>query len=121
MKKVPVSELEGAELDYAVAKAEGLPGATIYHDQSGSWCAVAAPDTFSGECGFHPSTEWFAGGNIIEREGISIVANHAHQSGVWAACIETKGPTILTASTPLIAAMRAFVASKLGDVVEVPV
>ena len=60
------------------------------------------------------STDWAQGGPIIEREKINL-----EQDGFqWWAHIkadeECPGPT------PLIAAMRCFVASKLGEIVEVP-
>lgn len=64
------------------------------------------------------STDWSFGGPIIEREKIIL---DLAPSG-WACMMfenenqvaEEYGPT------PLIAAMRCFVASKLGDEVEVP-
>ena len=70
---------------------------------------------------FSPSTNWTHGGPIIEREWINVVK---HESGAyWQAASErwmlddghpSEGPT------PLIAAMRCFVASKLGDDIEIP-
>lgn len=71
---------------------------------------------------WRPSIKWAQGGPIIEREGISIVSQgDAHE---WVASLwnynaqdwnsHTTGPT------PLIAAMRCFVASKLGDEVDMP-
>jgi hypothetical protein len=61
---------------------------------------------------YSPSTDWAQGGPIIEREGIAL-AKDGHQ---WMAMMEEPffGPT------PLIAAMRCYVASKLGDTVDVP-
>jgi hypothetical protein len=70
---------------------------------------------------FSPSTSWAHGGPIIEREWINVAK---HESGAyWQAASErwmlddghpSEGPT------PLIAAMRCFVASKLGDDIEIP-
>ena len=66
---------------------------------------------------FNPSCEWYDGGPIIEKEGISIT-NHA-QGGMrtlpeW--CAKKVGSSRLCfGPTPLIAAMRAFVASRFGD------
>jgi len=62
------------------------------------------------------STDWAAGGPIIEREKLEIVFNGEG----WDAYdhlrhIPEEG------STPLIAAMRCYVAAKLGEVVDVPV
>lgn len=95
------SELQGAALDWAVAKAERR---TI--------------DYFRGI--YKPSTDWAQGGPIIEREKVDLSwdVELAHKDGWWRAEIdaihEGDGPT------PLIAAMRCYVASKLGDEIEVP-
>ena len=91
------SELTGNALDRAVAECEGQP----------SWVM-----------GF--STEWEKGGPIIEREGISIVLDDDIDAYSWTAtCI--KPPYVLAeqGSTPLIAAMRCYVSSKLGEEVEI--
>jgi len=62
------------------------------------------------------STDWAFCGPIIERERITIEWEGDPDS--WCACImadqEVYGPTAL------IAAMRCYVASKLGDEVEIP-
>jgi hypothetical protein len=94
------SELEGAALDWAVAKCEGLR----------SYIEVVE--------GFKPSTDWTQGGSIIERECIEIRFDWA----VWKAsmCLYENTPHKQLGSTPLIAAMRCYVASKLGDEVDVP-
>lgn len=68
---------------------------------------------------YEPTSNWAQGGPIIEREGIAVWKPFDKTNGEWKAhysltqCEQT-GPT------PLIAAMRCFVASKLGDEVEVP-
>jgi hypothetical protein len=59
------------------------------------------------------SRDWSQGGPLIEREGIDL-----YQSGCWAA--EMGGTHRQEGPTPLIAAMRCYVASKLGDEVDVP-
>jgi hypothetical protein len=65
--------------------------------------------------GFEPSTDWSQGGPIIEREVISVIEG---SNGEWQA---GKRPyKFCYGPTPLIAAMRCFVASKLGDEVDVP-
>lgn len=100
------SELTGAALNWAVGKAEGLGG-------------IFAPVDYCGK--------WEHGGPIIEREAISIAADTAgmFDTFVWFASVDdilvdaedaigVRGPT------PLIAAMRCYVASKLGDDVDVP-
>lgn len=117
-----VSELEGALLDYWVAKAEGYE-AELCRDDRGSFCVRTK--RYAGEGGqfrgpFFPSTEWADGGPVLERERIGLMPYV--ENGVWgwmAALRESngggKGPT------PLLAAMRALVASKFGDLLdEVP-
>ena len=94
------SELTGAALDWAVAKCEGLPDTEYLRTHIDAW---------------QFSTDWSQGGPIIEREKI---ATNPYNDTEWFACKgdepEQVGPTLL------VAAMRCYVASKLGDEVEVP-
>ncbi len=107
------SELTGAALDWAVAKCEGVVNGD-------------ALDTgFILEGGYTPSTDWAQGGPIIEREEIGIKRNAPCSAGrEWEASpsITAKGAGGKWGygATPLIAAMRCFCASKLGDEVEIP-
>jgi hypothetical protein len=66
----------------------------------------------------HYSTNWAQGGPIIERERISVWA----RGNEWAAesFIPNAQGHEQTGPTPLIAAMRCYVASKLGDEIEIP-
>lgn len=70
---------------------------------------------------WHPSTNWAQGGPIIEREGVCVDIGSA---GVWLAWSKQNyadEPTHMKSGpTALIAAMRCYVASKLGDEVDVP-
>ncbi len=93
------SELKGAALDWAVAKCEGFLCDYKYNG------------------GLAPySTNWAQGGEIIERERITLVAM---PDGSWQAKGRDLYPHFHN-PTPLIAAMRCYVASKLGDEVEIP-
>lgn len=99
------SELIGAALDWAVAKCEGLvAGGTLGESH------------FIG--GYRPSLSWAQGGPIIEREKIHVT--HSHSRGDWRAFIANSECGDFYGPTPLIAAMRCYVASKLGDEVNVP-
>lgn len=78
---------------------------------------------------FTPSTDWSQGGPIIERELIDIAskflcATTEHPNGTWewqaTAINEDDKAFWYNGPTPLIAAMRCYVASKLGDEVDVP-
>ena len=99
------SELTGHALDWAVAKCEPEPRSVL---------DLLDLDIYNG---FNPSTNWAKGGPIIERETIALAYDFAFdrwQGYMQGADIATYGPT------PLIAAMRCYVASKLGDDVEIP-
>jgi len=63
------------------------------------------------------STNWSQGGPIIERERIEL----ANVSADWRAMVDSDGGWVRCyGPTPLIAAMRCFVASRFGDEVEIP-
>ena len=116
--KVKTSELTGAVLDWAVANCLGHTVAENY----GSYIRIHLTDTVT-QAGytlaFCPSTDWAHGGPIIEREGINIEFDPDVPQ--WFASYD-RGEVVCGYSglMPLIAAMRCYVASKLGDEVEVP-
>jgi hypothetical protein len=73
--------------------------------------------------GFEPSTDWAQGGPIIEREHIELTFDRDGPDILWHAKKYAFDGTLLwseSGPTPLIAAMRCYVASKLGDEVEIP-
>lgn len=108
--KIKTSELSGAQLDRVVKQAIKKDGGYFlpskkYKDISHAY-------------------DWSYGGPIIEREGISLdyigvgegIRVQAWQATTWSAdnlMSSGSGPT------PLVAAMRCYVESKLGDEVEV--
>lgn len=76
-----------------------------------------------------PSTNWAQGGPIIERERIDVTWSDNQWVAMWWA--DNSGMAKNSAQrfvhnrqkagpTPLIAAMRAYVASKMGEEVDVP-
>ena len=90
---VKTKDLSGAALDWAVAKCEVGDAINEIDD----------PHFYS--------SDWAQGGPIIERGGISLECDEFarwHANGGW------------SSDTPLLAAMRCYVVSKLGDEVEVP-
>lgn len=99
------AELIGAALDWAVANCEGI--GTKWFD-SGHL-------TINGEI-YSPSTDWAQAGPIIEREGIDLLCESL---GFRWVAMPQKGPE-WRGPTPLIAAMRCYVASNLGFDIEVP-
>ena len=70
--------------------------------------------------GFSPSTNWALGGEIIEREGISVDRDAVDWTAWTWARTRDAAEYVSSGDTPLIAAMRCFVVSKLGDEVEIP-
>ena len=105
------SELTGAALDWAVAKCEGVSVAMfadILRVNTHETHYVFGPE-------YNPSTNWSQGGPIIEREKIAVDYDH----DVWNATVYGQ-PCYFSGPTPLIVAMRCYVASKLGDEVDVP-
>lgn len=112
-----VSDLTGPLLDAAVAQAEGFPSFWIDPgDESREAACVLGPARAQdARFDWNPSTDWSQGGPIIERERIELRCHM--QSAPWSAM---GNGTYAEGPTPLIAAMRAYVASKFGDTVELP-
>ena len=115
--KVTTSELNGAALDWAVA---GLEGEDVWRESRN----IYVRDDSDFVSHYSSSTDWAYGGVIIEREEISISREFSSGRVEWAAWtpapIRDDAEAFGYGETPLIAAMRCYVASKLGDEVEVP-
>jgi len=111
------SELTGAALDWAVAKCEGFKLDLNPSDKilSGWW--QCGPNAWQPLRQY--SANWGHGGEIIEREKIRLDTSWREEDGHWAARIDGVGGW-WGGDTPLVAAMRCYVASKLGDEVDVP-
>lgn len=120
--KIKTSELKGAQLDWAVLYARCLQANDGKPIQARDLMDAAVRNGMAS-----PSADWGQGGPIIEREKITL---HAPSNGIvhryykgraeWVAHRPGYRETTWNGPTPLIAAMRCFVASKLGDEVEVP-
>jgi hypothetical protein len=108
--KIKTTELQGAVLDWAVAKCEGLV------NEDGLDVGFIRDGVFT------PSIDWAQGGPIIEREGIATWFERYEDEDAGLPCwfAAKYGEREYPGPTPLIAGMRAYVASKLGDEVEVP-
>ena len=125
--KVKTQDLTGPALDWAVAKAEDNedcrdPYVTRTRDGMETYVKVT---TFSGyEADWEPSADWSQAGPIIEREKITLDYDFDGQGlSLWTARKYAFDGTLLWAEfgdSPLIAAMRCFVQSRLGDKVEIP-
>ena len=120
--KVKTKELTGAALDWAVAKCDR----DWSDDDALMWVKL---DKWP----YSPSADWEQGGPMIERERIAVTPKRDFgktESGIeydnpdgwlaskpksyWQTVQSYHGPT------PLIAAMRCFVASRLGNEIDVP-
>ena len=91
------SELKDLALDWAVATCEGVE--IILAQENWDWY----------------SSSWEHGGPIIERERLEV---RPYDGNNWIATDNLTNHTV--GKTPLIAAMRCYVASKLGDDIEIP-
>lgn len=137
--KIKTKDLTGPALGWAVAKALdrlgkyirdelrlGTSVIDIDFDDERRQLAVYVPgrkrDPY---VPWAPSTDWAQGGPIIEREQIQLTPE-GWRWGAYTQIEEGDGDDIVAiqcveyGSTLLVAAMRCFVASKLGDEVDVP-
>jgi hypothetical protein len=109
MITVCVNELTGAALDWAVTKIEAERKLfTIYPQYITPY-----------------STDWAQGGPIIEREKLSVGTRYTndqiyHDTDVLFWARNAIGGFLKYGPTPLIAAMRCYVASKLGENIDIP-
>ena len=102
-------ELTGDALDLAVAKCEPDDTVRIYFDEE------TGEKLYHDEWDvpeFSPSTDWAQGGLIIEREKIEIFMRDEK----WFAYSSLSKPEDFYGETPLIAAMRCYVASETEEV-----
>lgn len=133
MKQIKVSEATPTQLDWLVAKCEGLRPYYTRH-----WAKPSSLDDRKRVCvtirgtshltPFEPASgNWSQMGPIIERQEIELLKwsidgweakdtnyKYLNTPQEESAFAEGYGPT------PLIAAARCYVASRLGDTVEVP-
>lgn len=114
MIKIKTRELTGAALDWAVAKCAGSDPEIF--EYGGATCLRFEYRLYS------PSTDWSQGGPIIERERIALLM----YDYFWMATMDDwttahiDAPWVKQGPTPLIAAMRCYVASISGDRIEIP-
>ena len=127
------NELTGVALDWAVAKAEGLLEPKEFFGKMVAPVVLdmeywsdgepmvrlnPCPDVYY-RAEYDPSTDWKHGGPIVESE---IAKIERFSDALWEATAYTKNAQdiVQDGPTPLIAAMRCYVASKLGDDIEIP-
>lgn len=107
-------DLTDAALDYAVAVCLGHKDIVTHYV-----AYIRIRDAAGHSLTFCPSTHWAHGGPIIEREEVFL---SPRVEGNWSAAIYTADGFchLYEGDTPLIAAMRCYVASRLGDEVTIP-
>ncbi|MGF6603991.1 hypothetical protein P3T23_008746 [Paraburkholderia sp. GAS448] len=135
-KTIKVQDLSGSALDWIVAKCEESHDrklTVIRREDQVGWPIEREVEIDSAPKfeRYSPSRLWVQGGPIIERELLMIepwflAAGIEHPAGKWVWKAFVLGPGNYDGSfeqmgdTPLIAAMRCYVASKHGDEVELP-
>ena len=134
--KIKVSEATPLQLNWLVATCEGYTDLRRNPHRFNDDLIMTPPRAAHGPVWFVDlaySTDWSQAGPIIEREGINTFKHNklddrepdrwcAHkvvprpnlEGGFNMVAVAPDGPT------PLVAAMRCYVASKLGDAVEIP-
>ena len=122
--KFETKNLQDKALDLAVAYAMGY--GLDASDPGDVWLTQDGISVFP-LANYKPSTNWGFGGGIIEREAIHLLCNEARTE--WTASVAyspERGRRLVgwrklaNGPTPLIAAMRCYVASKLGGIVDIP-
>lgn len=136
-KTIKTSELTGPQLDWMVAKCiaqvhdNALLNGSIMH---GWWISglFTDPNYWIRTDEFSPSTDWAQGGPLIDANDIAL---SPLPDGLWRAYIPEGTVLVSRAKSclevfkwkfkqegyhPLIAAMRCFVYSKMGETVDIP-
>lgn len=111
MIEVKTADLVGRALDWAVA---GGASDTPYWARMFQICVLTGKTHGGIDFKYAPSECWSQGGLLIDKHLLSLKMTGTE---TWAAIVE--GCNGID-PTPLIAACRAIVAAKLGDVVSVP-
>lgn len=125
--KLKASDLAGAALDWAVATCEGVP---LVKNPFGANYSPGYWVHFGGivggdyrKCGgkYSPSTNWAQGGPIVDAQRLKLTPRFPHHPD-WEAEFRfpAGGGANAFGPTPLIAAMRCYVISRLGQEVEEP-
>lgn len=121
MTTINTSDLTGSALDWAVDYANTGKPLAVRHSKAGdSWMFFHGAIPYEqGPAKF--STDPSQGHPIIEREGIATIPGIRGSEGDgWTAWKRHDEDAEFEGPTALIAAMRCFVASHLGETVDVP-
>jgi len=105
------AHLTGPALDWAVCEAESLNAFGFEVREGKLWTLCSDREYWKSDF----SSNWAQGGPIIQRKKIGVSFESVELWEAWA----YDGVTG-TGPTPLVAAMRCYVASVLGDTVDIP-
>lgn len=133
---IDVSKLTGPKLNYWVAKADGAYEKYVsMRERMGDPVFIGSLEDWICYSRYNPSIDWSQGGPIIDREDINILRVNG-ESDDWGADIgaftastssysydgepeiSLHPNSLIYGPTPLIAAIRCFVASKFGPKVK---
>ncbi|AGL85605.1 hypothetical protein PFLCHA0_c38390 [Pseudomonas protegens CHA0] len=122
MIEVKTAELIGPALDWAVAQIEGVK-TIMMAPRKGEpkkpfalFGSLALSIGGEDQSSYAPSTCWHCGGPLIAAHRLSVI----YSDETCDPCAWTDSTAPWHGSTPLIAACRAIIAAKLGEVVSVP-
>lgn len=117
--KIRISEATPLQIDWLVAKCEGKDG--VLHDDGITRCIVIAAPSGVYKGTWRPSLNWSQAGPIIEREKLDAFWNaDAEWWSVAGYDERADREVVMRDKSYLVAAMRCYVASKLGDTVDIP-
>jgi hypothetical protein len=130
MARIEVEKLNNDELDYWVARAEGITHPPTLRDMEPGFVMTESSGSdedghFSCFVAYSPSTDWNIAGNIIHREKIGLDT----WQGQWGAQFTYARPSAedkfspshhrMLGDTPMVAAMRTYVSLKFGPYFDV--
>ena len=117
---IKISEATNKQLDYLVAQCEGILD-HLYLDKHNDLMYRDLGQFQYDEGMYHPTTNWGQGGSIILNMGRLDLIQYKHKG--YSDCdlfSDDKRLIHMRGETILIAAMRCYVASKLGKEVDIP-
>ena len=118
MKTIKIAEATPIQLDWLLAKIQN-PG--WWEDGYMDGDPLFALEMDDGDT-YSPTTYWAQGGPILETEGITVCCENKEWTAYFRDNLfnEDGSEFFQKGETPLIAAMRCYVASKLGETAEIP-
>ena len=126
MKTIKTAELTGPKLDWAVAECEKVRTYVRPYEHTMTGLCILDADLVDMETDdaqeLRYSRDWAQGGPLIDsmvREGLRLTGYKSLPTDPTS-CQAQIGNIVTGGPTPLIAAMRCYVASKLGATVDIP-